>query len=77
MQNVYVEPPAAPGPPKTSILTTVCAQGAELGVGCVRRGGGIGAPRRWYNLRGTLRAPDALALNNRIVYAEYYTWYST
>ena len=31
--------------------------GAELGVDCVRRGDGIGAPRRWYNLRGTLRGP--------------------
>ena len=46
-QNVYFEPPAAPGPHKTRIPATTCVQGAELGASCVRRGGGIGAPRRW------------------------------
>ena len=51
MQNVHFGPPAAPGPPKTRILATTCAQGAELGASCVRRGGGIGAPRRWIEIR--------------------------
>ena len=102
MQNVYVGPPAAPGPPKSSFYVSVgaifdenarftrfpvpsvgrgsplgggcktCAKlvfwasgrprpsknqhsgnnvGAELGASCVRRGGGIGAPRRWIEIR--------------------------